>query len=370
MIQRLYVHNYRCLENFELALADLPSSLLIGKNGSGKSTVAQALWVLRSIASGKRLGEVLTRTDFSRGRSDVPIRFEVEAKLGGRIYHYRLAAELPSGFREFRIREEGLRFDGHYDYFSREQAQVVLAGEREARFLVDWHLPALPIIQARPEEEEPLRTFRRWLSAMLILAPVPSLITGDSSGETLVPDRTVRNFGEWFSGLLRQWPSAYSSIERYLKQVMPDFSAVDNREVGREAHALSVRFQGDQGHLEVPFQNLSDGEKCFFVCALVLAAVNTHGPLFCFWDEPDSHLALSEVGHFVLDLRRAFQAEGHRGQLVVTSHTPEAIRRFSEENTLLLYREGHFDPTRCERLQNMQVPSDLVGALTRDDLVP
>ncbi|MEW6281450.1 MAG: AAA family ATPase [Candidatus Eremiobacterota bacterium] len=367
MIQRLYVNNYRCLENFELPLADLPSSLLIGRNGSGKSTVAQALWVLRSIASGKRLGEVLTQTDFSRGRSDVPIRFEVEAKLADRTYQYRIAAELPVGFRELRILEEGLRFDGHYDYFSRDQAQVVLAGEREARFLVDWHLPALPIIQAR-SDRDPLEVFRRWLSGMLILAPVPSLITGDSEGETLVPDRTLSNFGEWFSGLLGRWPSAYSGIERYLKQVMPDFSAVDNPVVGREAHALSVRFQGEEGRLEVPFQNLSDGEKCFFACALVLAAVKTAGPLFCFWDEPDSHLHLSEVGHFVMELRRAFES-GEHGQILITSHNAEAIERFAEENTLLLYREGHLEPTRLKLLRNMQV-RDLVGALTRNDLLP
>jgi predicted ATPase len=40
MLQRLYVHNYRCLENFELNLKDMPSALLIGKNGVGKSAIA------------------------------------------------------------------------------------------------------------------------------------------------------------------------------------------------------------------------------------------------------------------------------------------------------------------------------------------
>ena len=39
MLQRLYVHNYRCLENFEFKLGDVSSGLLIGKNGTGKSTL-------------------------------------------------------------------------------------------------------------------------------------------------------------------------------------------------------------------------------------------------------------------------------------------------------------------------------------------
>ena len=39
MIRRLYVHNFRCLENFELPVAGQSSVLLIGKNGAGKTTL-------------------------------------------------------------------------------------------------------------------------------------------------------------------------------------------------------------------------------------------------------------------------------------------------------------------------------------------
>ena len=52
MIQRLYVHNIRCLEGSSLPLSGRPSTLLIGKNGSGKSTIGFALEVLQSIARG------------------------------------------------------------------------------------------------------------------------------------------------------------------------------------------------------------------------------------------------------------------------------------------------------------------------------
>ncbi len=52
MIQRLYVHNFRCLENFVLTLKGMPSALLIGKNGTGKSTIAAVLEVLLAIARG------------------------------------------------------------------------------------------------------------------------------------------------------------------------------------------------------------------------------------------------------------------------------------------------------------------------------
>ena len=87
MIQRLYVHNFRCLEGFDLPLSGRSSSLLIGKNGSGKSTVGFALEVLQSIARGtNRVGQLLKPADFARGRSNVPIRFEIETKLGDSVY--------------------------------------------------------------------------------------------------------------------------------------------------------------------------------------------------------------------------------------------------------------------------------------------
>jgi len=53
MLQRLYVHNFRCLENFELNVKEMPSILLIGKNGVGKTTVSFALEILRDIGRAK-----------------------------------------------------------------------------------------------------------------------------------------------------------------------------------------------------------------------------------------------------------------------------------------------------------------------------
>ena len=41
MIARFYIHNFRCLENFEFKPGDTSSALLIGKNGAGKSTLLQ-----------------------------------------------------------------------------------------------------------------------------------------------------------------------------------------------------------------------------------------------------------------------------------------------------------------------------------------
>jgi ABC-type multidrug transport system ATPase subunit len=101
------------------------------------------------------------------------------------------------------------------------------------------------------------------------------------------------------------------------------------------------------------------------ICALVLAANESYGPLLCFWDEPDTHLALSEVGHFMMSLRSAFK---NAGQFIMTSHNPEAIRSFTDETTLVLSRKSHLEPTTVRPLSELQITGDLITALLSDGL--
>jgi len=370
MIQRLYVHNFRCLENFELSLKGMSSSLLIGKNGAGKSTVGYALEVLKRIARGtNRVGQLVQSKDFARGRSDVPIRFELEVLLDGRLYKYVIAFELPENFKELRVFEEQFLVDGKQIY-SRKEAQVILyttnSRNREAQFLLDWHLVALPMIQSQ-SETDPLSLFRSWLARMMILAPIPKSMTGDSKGETLEPMPDGSNFGEWFSGLLSRYPAAYTQVDKYLRGVMPDIQDFVNEPIGKDSKSMVVRFEKNNANLSVDFEDLSDGEKCFFLCAIVLAANKYYGPLFCFWDEPDNYLSLSEVGHFVMSLRRSFK---DAGQFLATSHNEEAIRKFSNENTLVLHRKSHLEPTLVRLLSELTIEGDLINALILGDIEP
>ena len=296
----------------------------------------------------------------------MPVRFEIEVELEGGIYLFALALELPKGFKELRVREEKLTVGGKPVY-SRESAEVHLArsgSDKEADFRIDWHLVALPIIQEQ-STTDPLFIFKQWLARMLILSPAPDLISGDSSDETVQPNTQVTDFGAWFSGLLAYAPAAYGKIDDYLKQVMPDLKDIKNPAAGKDSRSLVVQFSTDQGSVTLPFQDLSDGEKCFMICALVLAANDAYGPVLCFWDEPDNFLAPSEVSHFVLALRSAFQTGG---QFIATSHNADAIRSFSDENTLVLSRRNHLEPTRIRALKELNIKGDLIGALVRGDV--
>ena len=88
---------------------------------------------------------------------------------------------------------------------------------------------------------------------------------------------------------------------------------------GEQGTQLLVRFKPPMSAetLSVDFSKLSDGEKCFFLSALIVAYSRLNGPVFCMWDEPDNHLALPEVQHFITHLRKEASRSG--GQFLATS---------------------------------------------------
>src|SRR5208282_1052241 len=100
MIERFYVHNFRCLNNFTLDLAGRSSALVIGKNGAGKSTVLECLKLFQRICRGfNRVRNLISASDFAQHRMD-PMRFEIELLLSGKRFKYEVAFEWPEKFRE------------------------------------------------------------------------------------------------------------------------------------------------------------------------------------------------------------------------------------------------------------------------------
>ena len=375
VITRLYAHNFRCLQNFELKLGADSTILLIGRNGSGKSTVRKVLEILQSVARGEnRVGSLVKPRDFflNGGAPTSPrvdsarMRFEIECTIGDKSFRYTLALELPPDFVELRVAEESLHIDQKVIY-SRELSEVSIPRqqkEAEARFRLDWHVIALPVVQER-SPEDPLFIFKQFLRSFVILAPLPSLIHGESKGDTLQPAPSGENFAAWFTGLLAFSPSSYSVIESYMKAVFPDFHDIQNPLSGTDSRNMTVQFHVGGKRISLPLEVLSDGEKCYLISALLLASFKTYTPSLCFWDEPDNHLSLGEIGHFIMALRKLPSG----AQLIATSHHPETIRRFSDENTLVLHRPSHLEPTQVRPLSELNIHGDLIEALILGDVL-
>jgi predicted ATPase len=348
MLQRLYIHNFCCLQNFVIKPGDNTSLLLIGKNGAGKSTLAKALLIFRKLVTGaSRVGDLATKDDFTLGRTHERMCFEIEALLEGRHYCYALVLDMPEKFRELRVVEEKFSVDGK-PVFTRLEAQVTYHATARSEFSLDWHIAALPLITEKTEG--PVHSMRSWLRHMHILAPIPQRMGGESHGSTEPLSPFCENFADYLTTLLGNFPASYSHIQAYLTELMPDLQEFSNEPVATDVRMLRVLF-GDGGTSHrLKFDRLSDGEKCMFLCAAVLAAQKAHNNLFVFWDEPDNYLALPEIEHFIRTLRKRFHGSS---QIWMTSHNETTINCFSHENTLLLRRKNHCDPVELRPMHEV-----------------
>jgi energy-coupling factor transporter ATP-binding protein EcfA2 len=365
MIERLYVHNFRCFENFTLDLAGCGSALLIGKNGSGKSTVRSCLELFQSICRGSnRVGKLISATDFTQHNTDKPLRFEVDVRLGGKRFKYSVSFEWPANFREARILEESLSVDDQ-PIFTRHQAQIQIAGGEP--FGIDWHIVALPVINERPNERA-IFDIKTFFATLMLISPIPAKMTGFSDEPSMELQTNAENYASCLRQLLGQKPAAYSEFVSYIKSVIPDFSSIENVERGESGTQLIVKFEQDKParSLAVEFKALSDGEKCVFLSAYILASNQFGPPVVCLWDEPDNHLSLSEVGQFVTSLRKM---TNRNGQFIATTHHPETVRKFSDETTFVLTRKSHLDPAIVRPLTDYSYSGDLINALIRDEII-
>ena len=185
---------------------------------------------------------------------------------------------------------------------------------------------------------------------MHILAPVPQSIGGESHGSIVPLSSACENFADYLAALNADYPASYGHIQNYLGELMPDLKEFSNELIATDARMIRVFFGGNGTSVDLKFDRLSDGEKCMFVCAAVLASQRVRDNFFVFWDEPDNYLALSEVEHFIRTLRKNFR-DG--SQIWMTSHNEATINCFSHENTLLLHRKNHCDPVELHPIHEI-----------------
>jgi predicted ATPase len=364
MIERLYVHNFRCLENFTLDLTDHSSVLVIGRNGSGKSTVMQCLELFQSIGRSSYLvSDCISESDFTQHRVEHPIRFEVGLTINEKRFEYSVSFEWGANLREAHINDESLKVDGA-SIFTRDYSQIQVSGS--ASFGIDWRFFALPVINER--SGGPIQTIKKYFATMILIAPIPANMTGFTDNPSLELQHDAGNYASCLRALLAQKPAAYNVFDSHVKTVIPDFSSIENVEWGESGTQLVVHFEQKEPRrsLSVEFKSLSDGEKCFFLGAYIIASSTAGSTVFCMWDEPDNHLSLSEVGQFVIGLRRM---TNRGGQFIATTHHPETVRKFSDESTLVLSRKSHLDPTVVRPLAEFTYTGDLINALIRDEII-
>lgn len=351
MIERIYIDNYKTLVNFEWKPTQL--ALLLGDNGSGKSSVVDALWAVRALVSDRGAaikhwfpGGTRTRWD-KRFESTV----EVDVRLEGVLYTYKLViAHDPDEPNKSRVGLETLLSDGKTLMKFAEGELHLFRDNGQAGPIVnsDWFRSGLAGISPGKDNRQ-LTAFKRWLQSDLwLFKPDPRAMSGrtDDEGDYLEP--TLSNFASWLPLWIAQDFNGAMKSTIALQQVFRGFEAL---QVHRAAPKLEASFTSDNGaKYAVDFSELSDGQRQLCGLYFLRHAVVQPGRTVIF-DEPDNYVALREIQPWlteVVDL--AMTPNGP--QLLFISHHPEVLNQLAPDRGTRFFRDG--GPTRIEAFKGAE----------------
>lgn len=324
MLTRIFADNFRALVNFELRPARL--SLLLGDNGSGKTSVLEVLGNLRDlIVLGRTSTELFSYTRTKWEMRDVQ-RFELDFEAGGGTYRYVLEIQHSQSPQERPfIRSEGVSFDGEVLYRYAD-------GEVHLHYEDDTDGPVFPfrsdqsflsnLDSPRPPRLNQLGEFRELVAGLWIVQPNPFQMEQVSRQHQSFLARRGFNFASFFDYLNTERPEVRAALEAHLREVSPGFLNFRFTTLW-DGKILLAKF-GAESHkaAEYRLEELSEGQRVLF---MLYAAVFGHlrqGSLLCF-DEPDNFVSLPEIQPWLQTLRDTLDEQG--GQALIISHHPEVI---------------------------------------------
>lgn len=360
MLKRLYIHNYKAFQNFELKFDDFGSSLFLGKNGAGKSSLVEVFKIFQKIGEGTtaQIGELIKKDSFNIIQPNQPMQLELDVTCNEKLISYQLIIDFPKDFYNPRIIDERLLVDnicilernlGDVHYNDLTQKEI-------ADFFLDWHMLALPIFNPKKQEFEFVQNFKYWLKNIVTLSPIPAVMTKpNEQDQNNKPKFFADNLNAWMIHLFSQKPKSYQYIDEYLKPVFPNLE-----EISIEDKELKFIFRIDCQQVSLQLSQLSYGERIFVLWSAILASAKLDQISLCVWDEPENYISLLEIQHYFNALKQAFN---NKAQFIATTHNPESMRAFSSEDILILRKENHFQPIRSQSLSALSIENDIVDMI-------
>ena len=340
MLTRLYVDNFRALVNTDLPLAR--RTLLMGANGTGKSTFGDVLVRLQWLLGQAKTDDIFTVDTLTRWQSARQQRIEVDVTGPAGAYRYEIviehrdaaSAELP----RTRIRREILTLETRPLYHF-EDGSVQLFRDDHSRvsdYPFDSGRSPLGTITPRNDNQK-LTWFVRWLQTLAVLKPNPpgmqDLVEGDQF--TLVTDAT--NFAAWYHAISAADKRRDRSLHNTLGDMLPGFEALNFEPAGPNRWLLRADFQRNGKRVMLRFRELSDGQRALILLYSVLYFLLQEGRTV-FLDEPDNFVALDEIQPWLLSATDA--VDDGLGQLVILSHHPEIFNQWAVSHGLVTERDG------------------------------
>jgi predicted ATPase len=323
MITRIYIDNYKCLSNFELKPGKL--GLLLGTNGSGKSSVFEAIWAIaalvtrddktHSLFGGKTICAWDTRKDQV---------FELDLTSNQHEIKYTLQVQFDENSYLSEINRETLSVDDNLIMSCEDGKVSIISPEtHEIReYFLDKSFSGISVLASQLRNEN-IVVFRDYISRFIFLRLMPQMITSVSKNENEMLFPNGSNFTSWYQfQLLNQVQSFGSRITTTLQHVIPGLSGIRFIKSGKTERWLQLDFIDSVRKIPIPFdlEDLSEGQRALIVLYTLLCC-SSEKPLTLFLDEPDNYIGLSELQPWLQSLVDA--CGNNVSQALIISHHPE-----------------------------------------------
>ncbi len=338
MLTRLYIDNFRCFVNFEYRPAR--KQLILGSNGTGKSSLLDALLFLRQFAvKGLSADDFPILNHRTRWAAQLRQTFELEASLDGASFLYRLVIEPWGDPVRARVVEETVSRDGK-PIFEFTMGEVQLYNDRfehGVTYPFDWHRSALATIMPR-KDNQVLSRFTGWLGGLFCFRLNPQVMGVGAAGEDPYPNLNMSNLAAWYRHLIQVHPKHNAAMLDSLRASVDALSYLKFYPAGENISLLVAEF-ANQGaaNAEFGFNELSDGQRCLICLYAILHFVVARGQTVII-DEPENYISLREIQPWLMAVEDS--VEENQGQVLLISHHPELINQWAPSCGVQFVREG------------------------------
>jgi len=361
MIRRLYVDNYKSLVDFTWEPGK--ETLVLGYNGSGKTSALDAIDLIRRWVKGAHLGETLSENEFTRWKSSPSVKFELDIEIKGGLFRYLV---------EFDNRDEGyvfvtnerLRLGDGRDLFIREDhlVHIYVDGEVVESYPFPRTQSAFGLAYT-VEHLFPGQLFDIALQEMVLVRPMPPMMLNEAQGPEKIASRTLDNFVSWI------WSQKLSdlfnaNLTSLLKEVWNDQMQLVLYQVGKHARRLSATFTNeiDQSNCVLDFQELSEGERMLIMLYAIVAYQRSVAATTIIIDEPDNFVSIAELQPWLL---KFLDERPDSGQIIIVSHNSEIIETMGEKRVTYFERDDHVSPTHVRSIMSDNSSLSLSERLAR-----
>ena len=379
MAKKLALKSFR-LKNFK-AIKDsgvvkfTPLTVLIGDNGSGKSSLVEGLQTYQSIVLNGLHAAMQTwrgfehvtnppidllQTSDDRSRAIKPIEFTLRGQAGSSSYRTEMKIHMSPSGNEVYIDSEKLQRGNRLFLTRNNKGEIFAFGEAQSEFVVDSRLsiigPWLMVVNpahknktesSRDAFEEGIRGFD-WQFVFLKAQSMGDEQPLERGGRNIKLRSDGLNIAEYLLDIKRQSTDAFDGIIETLQCIMPYLNALEPTVTAELERAVYLRMA--ERDYKIPGWLLSSGT--LRILALLALFRHPSPPSLILIEEIENGLDPRSVQLIVEEIRRV--SESGRSQIILTSHSPYLLDLFDLSHIVLVERrDGAPTFTRPDERQEL-----------------